>query len=73
MINFLLNIMFQLKDLPGFRFIGPYYDRLFGKVQMILDKKGDMEEMVGGAVTGVKVLKNAPKQAISAKGSKKRT
>lgn len=73
MINFLLNILFQLKDLPGFRFLGPYYSRLFGKVQAVLDKKGDMEDVVSGGLQGVKVLKNAPKQAMkSAKGSKKR-
>jgi hypothetical protein len=73
MINFVLNILFQLKDLPGFRFLGPYYARLFSKVQQVLDKKGDMEEAVGGALTGVKVVKNIPKQARSAKGSKKRS
>lgn len=73
MLNFLLNILFQLKDLPGFRFLGPYYAQLFGKVQAVLDKKGDMEEAVGGAMVGVKVLKSAPKAAVmSAKGSKKR-
>ncbi|MCE9605176.1 MAG: hypothetical protein K8U03_09785 [Planctomycetia bacterium] len=72
MINFLLNILFQLKDLPGFRFLGPYYSNLFGKVQSVLDKKGDMEEEMGGMLTGVKVLKNAPKAAMGAKGSKKR-
>ena len=72
LIDFVLSILFQLKDLPGFRFVGPYYYSILSKTQAVLDKKGDMEELVGGAATGVRVLKNSPKAAMNAKGSKKR-
>lgn len=71
MPNFLLIIVFQLKDLPGLRFLGPYYARLSGKVQAA-DKKGDMEFPVGGALNDANALKNAPQVATSDKGSKKR-
>jgi hypothetical protein len=69
MIDFLLELLSQLKDMPGFRFLEKYYFGLYSKVQAVQDKRGDMEERVGGFRQGVKILKNAPK---TYKGSKKK-
>ena len=69
MIDFLLELLSQLKDMPGFRFLEPYYFGLYAKVQAVQDKKGDMEERVSGFRAGLKTVKDAPK---TYKGSKKK-
>lgn len=69
MIDFLLELLSQLKDMPGFRFLEKYYFGLYSKVQAVQDKRGDMEDRVIGFRKGVEILKKAPQ---SYKGSKKK-
>jgi hypothetical protein len=69
MLDFLLELLSQLKDLPGFRFVEPYYYSLYEKVQSVQDKRGDMEDQVVGFKKGLEIVKRAPS---TYKGSKKK-
>ncbi|MGC3967831.1 MAG: hypothetical protein QM775_10795 [Pirellulales bacterium] len=69
MIDFLIAFLGQLKDMPGFRFLEPYYHALYSKVQAVQDKRGDLEDKFGGFKQGVDMVRKAPQ---SYKGSKKR-
>ena len=69
MMDFLLEFLSQLKDMPGFRFLEPYYFGLYNKVQKVQDKRGDMEEQVVGFKKGLEIVKRAPS---TYKGSKKK-
>jgi len=69
MIDFLLAFLEQLKEMPGFRFLEPYYHSLYHKVQMVQDKRGDIEDRVVGFKKGVEIVHKAPS---TYKGSKKK-
>lgn len=69
MVDFLLTLLGQLKEMPGFRFLEPYYFAIYEKAQAVQDKRGDMEARVSGFRQGVQMVKKAPE---TYKGSKKR-
>lgn len=72
MLKFLLDLLEQLKDLPGFRFLRPYYYSIQGKIYNMQDQAGDMEDEVSQFKKGLSTLKNVPKDYKNSKGSKKR-
>jgi len=70
--KFLLELVDQLKDLPGFTWLRPYYHSLKGKIYSMQDQAGDIEDEASQFKQGLTKLKNAPKDYKNSKGSKKR-
>lgn len=69
MIDFLENILFYLKEVPGLGFLGAYYSQIVVKRGRITQKVSDLEAARDRAIIGAKTLRDAPKNV---KGSKKR-
>jgi hypothetical protein len=69
MIDFLLNLLDELRHIPGLGFLGNYWEQILAKRGEISQKVGDIEARRDGAINGMKALRNAPRNI---KGSKKR-
>lgn len=70
MINALLDLLFDLKEVPGLRFLEKYYYQINVKRGEHGQYMGDIYAKRDAAIKGAKTLRDTPKNIM--KGSKKR-
>ncbi len=69
MVDFLLNLLDELRHIPGLGFLGNYWEEIIRHRTQVDQKVGDIKAKRDGAINGMKALRDAPRNI---KGSKKR-